>query len=181
MNVLLAVSGGIAAYKACDLCSILVKANHNVRVMMTQNAQHFVGQISFEGLTNNPVVQDSFDYSYSPMEHIELPRWCDIMVLAPCSMNLLTKISLGLCDDVVSTSVAALPQTTPLVIAPAMNTHMWTSPANQRNVELLQRSSRYTIVPPVAKRLACGDVGMGGLAEVSDIVSVITKLVSNSN
>ena len=176
MNVLLAVSGGIAAYKACELCSVLVKEDHSVRVMMTKNASNFIGKISFEGLTNNAVVLDSFDYSYSAMEHIDLPKWCDVMVIVPCSMNLLTKITVGLCDDIVSTSVAALPLNTPLVIAPAMNTNMWNSPANQRNLELLNNSPRYTIVSPVNKRLACGDIGMGGLADLSDIVGIIRNV-----
>lgn len=172
MNVLLGVTGGVAAYKACDLTSALMKAGHSVRVVMTANATRFVGEATFEGLTGHAVMTDTF-HGDDGMAHIEWPKWADKVVVAPLTANTLGKLACGLADDALTTTLMAVRRGTPVVLAPAMNTEMWFHPVVQRNLEWLRAIDRYTFVDPVDKRLACGDVGVGGLAEVSDIVAAL--------
>ncbi len=167
MNILLGVTGGIAAYKSCEFCSLAIKSGHNIQVLQTNNAKRFVGSITFEGLTGRPVLHDTFE---AAMDHIEWARWADVVVLAPLSANSMAKIAHGLCDDLLSTTVCATPLSTPILLCPAMNTHMWTHPLTQRNLQILRDSQRFNWEMPVEKRLACGDVGVGGLAAPSDIL-----------
>lgn len=174
MNLLLGVSGGIAAYKACELTSLAMKRGLSVRVVMTANATRFVGATTFEGLTGHPVMVDTFARD-GAMDHIDWPKWADVACLAPATANALGKLTHGLADDALSTTFLALRRGTPCVLAPAMNTEMWENPAVQRNIDWLGEQERYVIVPPVSKRLACGDVGMGGLAAPGDIVEVILE------
>ena len=162
MNILLGVTGGIAAYKSCEFCSLAIKAGHQVQVVQTQNSDRFVGAITFEGLTGQKVLNDTFD---GAMDHIEWAKWADIVVVAPLSANTLAKIAHGLCDDLLSTTICATPKQTPILLCPAMNTHMWMHPLTQRNVEILTATNRFDWQIPVEKRLACGDVGVGGLAD----------------
>ena len=173
MNILLGITGGIAAYKACEFCSLSQKKGHDVKVIMTRNAQKFVGPITFEGLTGNTVLTDSVE---SGMDHIHWPKWANIFVIAPMSANTLAKIAHGLCDDLLTTSICATPQNTPILLCPAMNTHMWVHPATTRNRRLLEETQRYQIVQPIEKRLACGDVGIGALAEPSAILDECHRL-----
>lgn len=177
MNILLGVTGGIAAYKSCDFCSQAVKRGHSIRVIQTRHAQHFIGPITFEGLTGHPVYTDTFD---NAMDHIELGRWANVFVVAPLTANSLAKIAHGLCDDLLSTTICATPLSTPILLCPAMNTHMWTAPMTQRNLELVQSTQRYHFEMPVSKRLACGDVGVGGLADPATILTTCESLCSNS-
>jgi phosphopantothenoylcysteine decarboxylase / phosphopantothenate---cysteine ligase len=161
MNILLGVTGGIAAYKSCEFCSLAIKAGHQIQVVQTQNASRFVGTITFEGLTGRRVLNNTFE---AAMDHIEWAKWADVVVVAPLSANTLAKIAHGLCDDLLSTTICATPKQTPILLCPAMNTHMWIHPLTQRNVDILTATKRFDWQMPVEKRLACGDVGVGGLA-----------------
>lgn len=168
MHLLLGVTGGIAAYKAAELTSLALKAGHAVRVVMTRRATQFVGPLTFAGLTGHRVLTDEGE---AAMDHIEWAKWADVACVAPLTANVLGKLAHGLCDDVLTTTLLALRAPTPVVLAPAMNTEMWQHPAVQRNLELVRGYGRATIVPPVDKRLACGDVGPGGLAEPADLLA----------
>ena len=173
MNVLLGVTGGIAAYKAADLCSGLVKAGHDVRVIMTENAHRFIGSATFEGLTGNAPMTSTFG---DAMAHIEWAKWADAAVIAPLTANTMAKLAIGLADDALTTTFMAIPSDTPVLLAPAMNTEMWAHPATQRNRRWLDELKRYRFADPISKRLACGDTGIGGLQEVADLLSAITAL-----
>lgn len=177
MNLLLGVSGGIACYRACELVSLAVKGGHAVRVVMSANAQRFVGSTTFEGLSGHPVMTDTFA---DAMAHIEWAKWADVLVLAPASANLLGKLACGLADDALTTVAMAIPRGRPVVVAPAMNTEMWFHPVVQRNVEWLLDLGRYSIVEPTEKRLACGDVGVGGLAEPGDVLAAAAARVQEA-
>jgi phosphopantothenoylcysteine decarboxylase / phosphopantothenate---cysteine ligase len=172
LNLLLGVSGGIAAYKACDLISLAMKAGFNVRVVMTANADRFVGAATFEGLTGHAVMQDTF-HGESGMAHIDWPKWADVVCVAPLTANTLGKLACGIADDALSTTLMAVRRGTPVVLAPAMNTEMWFHPVVQRNLGWLREMPRYQVVEPVEKRLACGDVGVGGLAAPATILGAI--------
>jgi phosphopantothenoylcysteine decarboxylase/phosphopantothenate--cysteine ligase len=170
MNLLLGVTGGIAAYKTADLVSLAVKAGHEVRVMMTANASRFVGPATFEGLCGHPVMTDTFA---DAMAHIEWAKWADVVCIAPLSANTLGKLACGLANDALSTVTMAIPRGTPVVLGPAMNTEMWSHPVVQRNLEWISQLARYTVVAPISKRLACGDEGVGALAEPADLLVAI--------
>ena len=170
MNLLLGVSGGIAAYKSCEVASLAVKRGHAVRVMMTGNATRFVGPATFEGLTGHPVLTDTFA---DAMAHIAWAKWSDAVLLAPVTANLLGKLAVGLADDALTTVVMAVPAATPIVLGPAMNTEMWLHPVVQRNLRWLDELARYAVVAPVHKRLACGDEGVGGLADPADLLAAV--------
>ena len=178
MNILLGVSGGIAAYKACILCSTAKKQGHDVRVIMTNNATNFVGQSTFEGLSENPVLIQTFE---DTMAHIELAKWCDLSCVVPMTANLLAKLATGICDDLLTTTLLAIPASTPVVLCPAMNTHMWNHPITQRNLTWLKDLKRYLFISPIEKRLACGDYGIGALAEPDTIWQVCQEQLASAN
>ncbi len=173
MNLLLGVSGGIAAYKACELVSLAVKAGWSVRVAMTENATRFVGTATLEALSGHEVLTDTFAHG-GAMDHISWAKWADVACVAPATANLLGKLACGLADDALSTLLMALPRGTPVVLAPAMNTEMWEHPVVQRNLRWLAELGRYQVVTPVEKRLACGDIGVGGLADPSALLAAVT-------
>ena len=172
-RILLGVSGSIAAYKAADLCSQLGKANADVHVVLTAHAAQFVGAATFHALTRNPVLSDVFDEPHEKrIAHIDLAQSADLVLVAPASANLLAKMAHGLADDLLATCLLAVPQTTPLLVAPAMNTVMWEHPATRANMEIL-RLRGVQIVEPGYGLLACQDVGMGKLADVAEIVQAL--------
>lgn len=170
MRILLGVTGGIAAYRACELTSLAVKAGHEVQVIMTASATRFVGPISFEALSGRPVRLDTFA---DALGHIEVARWADVAVVAPLSANTLAKLAWGLADDLLTTALLALPRGRRVVLAPAMNTEMWLNPVVQRNLGQLRSFERFVLLEPTRKRLACGDVGPGGLPEPADILAAV--------
>lgn len=170
MNVLLGVTGGIAAYRAAELVSLAIKAGHSVRVVMSANAQRFVGSVTFEAMSGHPVMTDTFA---DALGHIQWAKWADIAVVAPASANVLGKLACGLADDALTTTLMALPRGRRIVLAPAMNTEMWFNPVVVRNLRWLDELGRYAVVAPTEKRLACGDVGPGGLAEPADILAAL--------
>lgn len=172
MNVLLGVTGGIAAYKSAELCSLLMKDGHAIRVVLTENATRFVGAATFEGLTGHPAMTSTYG---DAMAHIEWAKWADAAAIAPLTANTMAKIAMGLADDALTTVFLAIPRQTQVILAPAMNTEMWNHPATQRNRRWIDDMNRYRFVDPVNKRLACGDTGLGGLAPVSDLAAAIRE------
>ena len=168
-NILLGVCGGVAAYKAAVLVRDLRQLGANVRVVMTESAQAFISPMSFHALSGEPVHCRLFDAgAVQGMGHIELARWADCMLVAPASANSIAKFAMGLADDLLST--LALASQAPLIICPAMNTHMWSHPATQDNVlRLMQRGVQF--IGPDEGVQACGDQGLGRMAEVEDIVA----------
>ena len=178
MKVLVGVSGGIAAYKACDVVSQLRKLGHEVRVVLTTNATRFVTPLTFEGLSGNPVLLDTFAGApvggdVGAIDHINWAKWPDVVLVAPASANTLARIACGLADDALNTVLLALPQATPVILAPAMNTEMWRNPATVRNLRWIGDLGRYRVVDPIEKRLACGDIGPGALAAPEDLVAAV--------
>ena len=167
-RVVLAVTGGIAVYKAVEVMRGLQHAGCDVRVTMTADAERFVGTPTFEVLSGHPVADDLYAYPDSTIPHIFLADWADLVVVVPATGNVLAKMAMGIADDCLSTTLLAAH--CPVLVAAAMNVHMWRNPATQANVATL-RSRGIRFVMPQTGLLACGDVGEGKLAEVSDIVS----------
>lgn len=179
MKIVLGVTGGIAAFRACDVVSQLRKAGHEVRVVMTEGAQRFVTALTFEALSGNPVADEIWASSTDArIEHISLAQWPDVLAIAPATANVIGKIANGIADDMLTTVVMATLPETPVVIAPAMNTKMWQNPIVQRNVEYLQSLGKYRFVDPRVSLLACGDYGEGALALPEAIVTAIHGAVS---
>ena len=173
-NVVVAVTGGIAAYKACELTSRLKKAGYEVRCIMTEHAQKFVTPLTLETLSGAPVVTDLFVRAGQwNVEHIALAKWADALVIAPATANIMGKIVGGIADDFLTTCVMAT--TAPIILVPAMNTHMYDNPINQRNMAALAELG-YLFVEPVVGNLACGDEGKGKMAEPIDIVRYIQAM-----
>ncbi|MEG1605747.1 MAG: bifunctional phosphopantothenoylcysteine decarboxylase/phosphopantothenate--cysteine ligase CoaBC [Clostridia bacterium] len=167
--VVVGVSGGIAAYKAAEVVSRLKKEGACVRVVMTENACRFVAPITFETLSGGPVCVSQFDRAYE-IEHIALAKQADVMVVAPATANVLGKCAGGIADDLLTTTLMAMPA--PILFAPAMNAAMWRSPANQHNVETL-RSRGFSFIGPESGQLACGDEDIGRMSEPCAIVQAI--------
>ena len=166
-KILLGISGGIAAYKSAELVRLLVKAGAEVRVVMTPAAQEFVQPLTYQALSGHRVYTDIFDAEAdSAMDHIELARWCDLMVIAPASADLLGKICAGYADNLLLTLCLANKKT--LAVAPAMNQQMYANPATRDNIALLQ--ARGVLVwGPAEGEQACGDVGAGRMLEAAQI------------
>lgn len=172
--VVLGVTGGIAAYKACEIVSRLKKLHANVRVVMTEHACRFVAPLSFETMSENQVYVSQFDKNWE-IEHISLAKSADIMVVAPATANFIGKYACGIADDLMSTTVMAM--TAPVLVAPAMNCAMWRSPATQQNLETLrQRGVKF--VGPESGFLACGDTDVGRMSEPVKIVDEIIRLLT---
>ncbi|MEN2464627.1 bifunctional phosphopantothenoylcysteine decarboxylase/phosphopantothenate--cysteine ligase CoaBC [Ornithinibacillus sp. JPR2-1] len=170
-NILLGVSGGIAAYKACALTSKLTQQGANVKVMMTESATKFVSPLTFQALSRNPVYTDTFDEKDpKKIAHIELADWADIIVLAPATANVIGKIANGIADDMLSTTILATKAE--VYIAPAMNVHMYEHPAVIKNMQTLTEYG-YHFIEPGAGYLACGWIGKGRLEEPETIIEVI--------
>ncbi len=171
VEILLGVTGGVAAYKAADLCSKLVQGGGLVTAVLTTAATQFIGATTFEALTGRPVYGDLFNpQEHYRGEHIGLAQRARLMVVAPASANYLGKVANGLADDLLST--LALTITCPLVLAPAMNNEMWRKPAVQRNIERL-RADGALLVGPSSGWLSCGQVGPGRMSEPAEIISAI--------
>ena len=175
LNILLGVTGGIAAYKAVDLASRLTAAGARVRTVMTASACQLVGPKSFEAVTGAPVSTSLWtDPQGYQMSHIALVDWAQIVVIAPATADIIAKAAHGICDDLLSTVLCTC-WAAPILFAPAMNTRMWENPATQRNVQTL-RATGVRMVGPTAGRLACGTEGMGRMAEPQEILAAIETL-----
>ena len=172
-EILLGVSGGIAAYKSADLCSQLVQTGAAVTVIMTEAAHQFIGPTTFEALTNRPVYTKPFEVSeHFRGEHIGLAQRADLAIVAPATAATIARIALGLSDDLLATTLLAT--TAPVLVAPAMNCDMWAKPAVQRNVKQLKRDG-ITIIDPEEGWLSCGQVGTGRMAAPSTILQLIRQ------
>ncbi|ELY0462479.1 bifunctional phosphopantothenoylcysteine decarboxylase/phosphopantothenate--cysteine ligase CoaBC [Listeria innocua] len=172
-NILLAVSGGIAVYKAVALTSKLTQAGANVKVMMTEHAQEFVPPLSFQVLSKNDVYTDTFDEKKSSVvAHIDLADWADLVIVAPATANLIGKMANGIADDMVTTTILATEA--PVWVAPAMNVHMIQHPAVIRNINRLYADG-VRFIEPEEGYLACGYVGRGRLEEPEKIVLRIVE------
>jgi phosphopantothenoylcysteine synthetase/decarboxylase len=174
-NILLGVSGGVAAYKAVDLASKLTAAGAEVRTILTEAARQLVAPKSFEAVTRAPV----FTTLWSATEkydsaHIGLADWARIVVVAPATADILAKVANGICDDLLSTTLCVC-WVKPVLFAPAMNDRMWENPAVQRNVETCKQMG-FRMVGPGSGRLACGTEGIGRMAEPSEIMEAIEAI-----
>ncbi|MDO5686712.1 MAG: bifunctional phosphopantothenoylcysteine decarboxylase/phosphopantothenate--cysteine ligase CoaBC [Neisseria sp.] len=169
-HILLGVTGGIAAYKSCEIVRLLKKAGHEVTVAMSRAATEFVHPNTFQALSGNPVVTETHGEAAGGMAHIDLTRRADVMLIAPATANTLAKIAHGMADNLITNLAAA--RTCPLVLAPAMNKEMWANPANLRNIKQLQQDG-VNIIEPAAGDLACGETGIGRMREAAEIVDLL--------
>lgn len=170
-TVVLGVTGGIAAYKMPNLASALVKLGCNVQVLMTQNATQFITAVTFETLTGNKALVDTFDRNFSfQVEHIAVADQADLVMIAPATANVIAKLAHGLADDMLTTTVLAC--NCPKIVAPAMNTKMYENPVTQDNLNILRRYG-WEVVEPASGYLACGAVGKGKLPEPEALLQVI--------
>jgi len=170
-NIVLAITGGIAAYKSAIFARLLVKAGFDVRVIMTTGAQAFITPLTLQALTGNEVHISLLDeQAEAGMGHIELAKWADLIVIAPASANTLARLAMGMADDLLTT--VCLATTAPVMIAPAMNQQMWAHPAVNLNVQTL-RDMNYQIIAPASGEQACGDVGAGRLPEPEDLLAEV--------
>lgn len=172
-NIVLAVTGSIAAYKIAGLASTLKKLNGNITVLMTQNATNFINPITFETLTENKCLIDTFDRNFQyNVEHVSLAKMADVVLVAPASANVIGKLANGIADDMLTTTVMACK--CKKIIAPAMNTNMYENPIVQDNMEKLKRFGMEVITPDTG-HLACGDTGMGKMPSEETLLSYILK------
>jgi phosphopantothenoylcysteine decarboxylase/phosphopantothenate--cysteine ligase len=175
-EIIIGVSGGIAAYKTAALVSSLVQHGHGVSVVMTKAARKFVGPATFRALTGRPVLVASFDPRFPLGAHIELAETAELMCVAPASANLLAKAACGLADDALATLLLSF--TGPVLLAPAMNSAMWAKPAVQRNVVRL-RDDGFHFVGPQEGWQSCRRTGIGRMAEPAEIEAAIERLLAN--
>lgn len=174
-NILIAISGGIAVYKVCDLVSKLTRENVDVQVMMTKHAEEFVSPITFEALCHHPVRSSMFhDEERDPIPHITLAKWADLIICAPATANLIAKMTAGIADDLVTSTLLAA--TCPILICPAMNTHMLENPVTQRNIQTAADLG-YHILDPDYGHLACIDEGKGRLPDTPTMIHAIFEVL----
>lgn len=171
-TILVGVTGCIAAYKSAELVRGLQKAGFRVKVVMTDHATHFVDPLTFRALTHEPVGLGLFDDPSDPIHHISLAQEADLFLIAPCTANVVAKLAAGIADDLLTTT--ALATTAPIMVAPAMNVHMYENALTQRNLETL-RAYGFTVIDADAGYQACGDIGKGRLPEPATLVQVVQE------
>ena len=177
-NIVLGVTGSIAAYKAADIANRLTKAGCSVRVVMTKAAQQFITPLTFQTLTKNKVYTDMFDLDEpQKVAHIALAHEADLILVAPATANFLAKAAAGIGDDMLSTVMLAV-KDIPVLVAPAMNTAMYDNHVTQRNMHTLAQLG-WRFIEPREALLACGDVGRGALAEVELIVEKVLETLGD--
>jgi len=176
-EILVGVTGGIAAYKAAHLVSLLAQEGAAVSVVMTEHAQRFVGPLTFQALSRRPVYTDLFAEGAYEADHIALADRAEVAVVAPATANVIGKLAAGIADDLLSTVLVAL--RVPVILAPAMNEAMWNHPAVQTNVETLRRRG-VRFVGPEEGRLACGTEGLGRMAEPETILAEIVRTLTRA-
>lgn len=175
-NIVVGVTGGIAVYKACDVVSKLIKNGAHVDVIMTKNAAEFVSPLTFESLTGTTAVTDMFKRpAFREIEHIALAKKADVFLIVPATANIIAKMANGIADDMLSTTLLAT--TKPVIICPAMNSAMYRNKFFQKNLKAVADAGAVT-VSPRSGRLACGDVGMGKLADTETIVQTVIDILS---
>ena len=171
-KILLAITGGIAAYKSCELVRLLKKQGHDVTVAMSQSATEFIAPQTFQALSGNPILTAQ---GGNGKAHINATRSADIMLIAPATANTLAKIAHGIADNIITEMAAA--RNIPLVVAPAMNVEMWHNPANQRNIKQLQLDGVHILYPAHGEQ-ACGEIGVGRMMEATQIVELLPDILS---
>ena len=175
-SVLIGITGGIAAYKIAGLCSMLVKLHADTDVMMTENACQFIAPLTFETLTNSKCMVDTFDRCFEfDVKHISAAKKADVFLIAPATANVIAKLANGLADDMLTTT--ALACKCPKIIAPAMNTNMYTNPIVQDNLKKLEHYG-WTVIPADSGRLACGDSGQGKMPSEETLLSYIMREIA---
>lgn len=173
-NIILGITGSIAAYKAADIANTLTKEGHSVHVIMTKAAMEFITPLTLQTLTKNKVHTDQFaPYIPSEVEHISLAQKADLFLVAPASADFIAKAAAGIADDMLTTVLLAA-RNIPILVAPAMNTAMYENPITQRNIKMLMEFG-FQFIEPREALLACGDLGKGALAETEDILSQVRK------
>ena len=178
-TIVLGVTGSIAAYKIANLASMLVKLHADVHVIMTQNATHFITPMTFETLTDNKCIVDTFDRNFSfDVKHVSLAKKADAFLVAPCTANVIGKVASGICDDMLTTTIMATKA--PVLFSPAMNTGMWENPVLQDNIKKLE-SYGYRMIQPVEGRLACGDTGSGKMPSEETLLEHLLLCVAKSH
>ena len=171
-RIVVALTGGIACYKVAPLVSSIVQHGAEVRVIMTEAAARFVGPVTFESLSGRPVAQSIWHAQQDhESPHVAIARWCELFLIAPATADIIAKLAAGICDDVVSLSACALPRTTPVLLAPAMNEQMWENPITRRNIETLRQTLGYHTVGPEEGWQACRTSGPGRMAEPDQIIA----------
>ena len=176
-EIILAVTGGIAAYKSADICSKLIQRGAGVTVVMTKDAEKFITPLTFQALSARPVHTDIFNLlDSSDPQHISLTERADLMLIAPATANILAKVAHGLTDDLVSLMISAA--ACPVIFCPSMNNRMWDNPITQENVTKLA-SVGYTFLGPDAGWLACRNTGSGRLSDPQFIIDEVTKMLTD--
>ena len=166
-HILVGISGGIAAYKIPELIRSLVKSGAEVRVATTKNALEFVTELTLQTVSGSRVYSDVFAaINEHSTEHISLPDWCDAMIVAPATANVLGKMAAGIADDALTTTICSCAARKPIVIAPAMNDKMWESPATQHAVQTIKGWANVQVIEPASGPLACGTEGKGRMPEI---------------
>lgn len=173
-TIVLGVSGGIAAYKACDVASMLRRAGADVHAVLTPNAREFITPLSLTTMTRNPTHCEQYEQSSSwKPEHIDLAKKADLILIAPATADILAKLAGGICDDLLTSMVLA--SQAKVMVAPAMNPTMYGHPATRRNLDILQNTFRYDVISPEFGEVACGDVGSGKMASVESITAAVAS------
>lgn len=175
-NILLGITGGIAAYKSASFARLLIKNGYDVRVMMTASAQAFITPLTLQALTGNPVHIDLLDETAElGMGHIELAKWADLLIIAPATANTIAKLAMGIADDLLTT--VCLATTAPILVAPAMNQQMWQHPSVKLNLQTLTDYD-YEIIQPASGEQACGDIGEGRLPEPEQLLEYVQYFIA---
>lgn len=182
-NIILGVTGGIAAYKAADIASVLAnEPNYSVKVIMTEAAKKIITPLTLATLSKNLVYDDNLEWaSDGVIKHIELAKWSDLFVIAPCTANTIAKLANGQADNLLTSAYLALGNKKRRLICPAMNTKMWEADITSKNLEILKIIPTCVILPPEEGRLACGDIGMGKLPSTKKIIEAIKNFVTKSD
>ena len=172
LNIILGVTGSIAAYKAADITNILTKDGYNVDVIMTKGGTAFITPLTMQALSKNKVYTDVFQEDYpKEIKHISLSKKADLLLIAPATADIIGKLANGIADDMLTSVVLAI-KDIPMLIAPAMNTKMYENPIVQDNIAKLKKYG-FEIIEPKEALLACGDLGKGALADVTEIVGIV--------
>nr|WP_309574736.1 bifunctional phosphopantothenoylcysteine decarboxylase/phosphopantothenate--cysteine ligase CoaBC [Moraxella osloensis] len=175
-NILLGITGGIAAYKSASFARLLIKNGYDVRVIMTASAQAFITPLTLQALTGNPVHIDLLDESAElGMGHIELAKWADLLIIAPATANTIAKLAMGIADDLLTT--VCLATAAPILVAPAMNQQMWQHPSVKLNLQTLTDYD-YEIIHPASGEQACGDIGEGRLPEPEQLLEYVQYFIA---
>lgn len=177
-KILIGITGGIAAYKIIELIRSFKKAGYQVKTIVTKKGLDFVTPLTLKTISEDTVYLDDVNFSSPEIEHISLSLWCDVFLIAPASANTIAKIANGIADNLLTSSVLSLPEKTPLIVCPAMNTRMWEKAITQKNIEQIKTFyPNIVIIEPREGTLACGEIGNGAMATNEGIFSCLSKVI----